>query len=324
MALTHDILLITSLVISLGAGSAAILMAHSLERKYRLPALSTWFYLEILRVIFGFYGLAAPLLASRMLPELFPDGDVVSFLALLLPMLGLPFLIALWYLFIRLCRQLAGHEVPGLFTLLFFSSFALLLLAGSLTAIYMYQGLDGYDPALRRMLKPGGIILSVIVLVAGMMVLWIRPRYPEGSKSRQMTTLLPLLFAVPHVIYFILSLTLPGRFRTDPLLLVLYFAADLPALIWYFKYLERQHVPAGASGQPVETLESFFERYDLSPREQEIVAGICNGMTNQQIADKLFISIHTVKSHSHSIYEKTGVNNRVQLVNLIRNRTSKA
>jgi DNA-binding CsgD family transcriptional regulator len=60
----------------------------------------------------------------------------------------------------------------------------------------------------------------------------------------------------------------------------------------------------------------LFERYNVTPREQEIVTLICKGKTNREIADQLFISLQTVKDHVYRIYRKTGVRNRVQLVTL--------
>ena len=44
---------------------------------------------------------------------------------------------------------------------------------------------------------------------------------------------------------------------------------------------------------------------------------ICLGKTNKQFAEELFISLQTVKDHTHRIYSKIGVNSRVQLVQLM-------
>ena len=52
----------------------------------------------------------------------------------------------------------------------------------------------------------------------------------------------------------------------------------------------------------------------LSERELEILALLAEGLTNRQIAERLFISRGTVKAHAHNIFEKLGVNNRTQAV----------
>jgi DNA-binding CsgD family transcriptional regulator len=59
-----------------------------------------------------------------------------------------------------------------------------------------------------------------------------------------------------------------------------------------------------------------LDRYGITPREREIIELICVGKTNKEIAEGLFISVATVKDHNHNIFRKTGVHNRVQLVNL--------
>ena len=52
----------------------------------------------------------------------------------------------------------------------------------------------------------------------------------------------------------------------------------------------------------------------LSGREKEVIACVVQGMTNKQIADKLFISKRTVDKHRANILEKTGCKNTASLV----------
>ena len=52
----------------------------------------------------------------------------------------------------------------------------------------------------------------------------------------------------------------------------------------------------------------------LSPREIEILVGVCRGLSNQEIADELFISKRTVDKHRSNIMEKTGCRNTAALV----------
>lgn len=49
------------------------------------------------------------------------------------------------------------------------------------------------------------------------------------------------------------------------------------------------------------------ENEELSDRENEILGSIVKGMTNKEIADKHFISIHTVITHRKNIVRKTGI-----------------
>jgi LuxR family transcriptional regulator, positive regulator of biofilm formation len=53
---------------------------------------------------------------------------------------------------------------------------------------------------------------------------------------------------------------------------------------------------------------------DLTLREKEILDYIANGLRNDEIAEKLCISAHTVKSHIYNLFKKLDVPNRVQAV----------
>jgi LuxR family maltose regulon positive regulatory protein len=56
----------------------------------------------------------------------------------------------------------------------------------------------------------------------------------------------------------------------------------------------------------------------LTDRELEVLYHLADGMSNQQIAEKLIVSIGTVKAHTHSIFGKLGAENRVQAVSRAR------
>jgi two-component system response regulator DesR len=52
----------------------------------------------------------------------------------------------------------------------------------------------------------------------------------------------------------------------------------------------------------------------LSEREREVLGAIASGATNREIAGELFLSPHTVKEHTSSLYRKLGVRNRAEAV----------
>ena len=75
----------------------------------------------------------------------------------------------------------------------------------------------------------------------------------------------------------------------------------------------------------VTSSKSYFDRirdfvepdnhpvYNLSEREVEVTRLIVNGLTSIEIADKLFLSEHTVKTHRKNIFRKLGINSISQL-----------
>jgi len=56
----------------------------------------------------------------------------------------------------------------------------------------------------------------------------------------------------------------------------------------------------------------------LNKREREILAQLSSGLSDQQIADELFLSLHTVKWYNRQIYGKLGVNGRTQAITTAR------
>jgi DNA-binding CsgD family transcriptional regulator len=61
--------------------------------------------------------------------------------------------------------------------------------------------------------------------------------------------------------------------------------------------------------------EVVINHEHLSVREIEVLGLIMQGMTNNEIAEKLFISYETVRSHRKNILRKTGAKNTAALIN---------
>ena len=72
----------------------------------------------------------------------------------------------------------------------------------------------------------------------------------------------------------------------------------------------------GRSGE-VHQFDQLQAKYDLTDREKEVALLLVRGLSNQEIADALFISLATVKSHTHNIYQKTVTRNKAELHNLL-------
>ncbi|WP_214737310.1 response regulator transcription factor [Exiguobacterium sp. s162] len=55
-------------------------------------------------------------------------------------------------------------------------------------------------------------------------------------------------------------------------------------------------------------------RYQLSQREQEVLKCLAQGLTNQDISEKLFLSMGTVKNYVSRLYDKLDVANRIEAI----------
>jgi DNA-binding CsgD family transcriptional regulator len=58
----------------------------------------------------------------------------------------------------------------------------------------------------------------------------------------------------------------------------------------------------------------IIEAYSLTPREREVVGALASGDTTSEIADRLFLSQHTVRDHIKAVFDKVGVSSRAELV----------
>jgi DNA-binding CsgD family transcriptional regulator len=206
---------------------------------------------------------------------------------------------------------LPGQELPAPFrrrfvvaAAVFFGTWTALLTAG--VATHSFGAVDAVVGLMELAVLGGAVGASTHLVVRAASL-------PRGPRRRSITILGGVYLAVFATM--IGSLTLgwlrpsgqtPSLVVFNGTLLMLY---NLLPLVWILRFQ-----PAG----PISTADAM-ERFGITIREREIIDQICAGRTNQEIADRLFISLATVKDHNYNIFRKTGVRNRVELVNRLRN-----
>ena len=57
-----------------------------------------------------------------------------------------------------------------------------------------------------------------------------------------------------------------------------------------------------------------LKRLGISPRELEVLEKMAQGFSNQEIADQLFVSLNTIKTHTSSLFQKLDARRRTQAV----------
>lgn len=62
--------------------------------------------------------------------------------------------------------------------------------------------------------------------------------------------------------------------------------------------------------------QSFFDELRLSRRELEVLQLMSEGLSNQEIADRLYVSLNTVKTHNTRLFEKMDVKRRTQAIEI--------
>ncbi|MEW2530979.1 response regulator transcription factor [Streptomyces sp. NPDC047071] len=72
--------------------------------------------------------------------------------------------------------------------------------------------------------------------------------------------------------------------------------------------------PAPQQKQPATPLSPLSE--PLTPREQDVVAMVAKGLTNEEVAAALYVTLSTVKTHLGNVQRKLGARNRVEIAAL--------
>lgn len=144
-------------------------------------------------------------------------------------------------------------------------------------------------------------------------------------KNLYLTASVVLLVAVPGFIldaywqFFKVSHHLvPKDFNFTPFVFAM---IGLVSIIYSIRYFIFQ--PSTVPGAVTSIPPSMIAEYQLTEREVDVALYAAQGLTHQQIADKLFIAVSTVRNYSSDMYRKLGVNNKVSLVQKIQHHLAK-
>jgi DNA-binding CsgD family transcriptional regulator len=77
-----------------------------------------------------------------------------------------------------------------------------------------------------------------------------------------------------------------------------------------------REVPVPRDDSPFSASAASVERLGLTPRELEILGLIADGLSTREIAERLFVSENTVKTHSSRLFAKLGARRRTQAVQI--------
>lgn len=92
-------------------------------------------------------------------------------------------------------------------------------------------------------------------------------------------------------------------------MLGIWLALKLSKLKIETKVIEREVIMNG-----FEFNQSAFDALGLSKRELEVLQLMATGLSNQEVADQLFVSLNTIKTHISRLFEKLDVKRRTQAI----------
>jgi DNA-binding CsgD family transcriptional regulator len=167
------------------------------------------------------------------------------------------------------------------------------------------------------------VTLEILVVVIALSQLFIHaPKIQAKNKQKAVR-----IFASLNLIVFCAGIILFILAQRNSLLaaihLLVFLSGNLLPVLYWRAYLKKYFIAPAIQKTDEQTWNQFLQEFKISKREKEVIQQLCEGKTNKEISDALFISLQTVKDHIYRIYQKTDVNNRVQLINLIQSYTIK-
>lgn len=302
-------ILITGLfLISAAIAAGGIIVASKLRDKFRFDSL---LYMQVFCYIFGFYALWGQVFTISYISP-YIEKPVLDKITEILLLLGAPFIVFGWLMFLKFV-----HEFTGRSAWKYFNSVYLVVNILFLTAVAIFT--SGSATLKTMDVLKYYFILSNFLYVFFAAVVILTPQgkqqFRSFKKSKDLVTGMVLFMLAQNVSLFFYPTDISLAF----VFVFLFFAGSsfIPVFLRY-NLAEKEkmaELPA--------TFEDFCRHYEISPREKEIIREICNGLSNQQIADKLFISLQTVKDHTHRIYGKTLATSRMQLMKMVQEVSAK-
>jgi DNA-binding CsgD family transcriptional regulator len=295
-------------ILSVAMAAGGIVLSSRLRDTYHHEIFSTLLYFQVFIFTFGFYGIWGQVIINAFLAK-YISSELLRKFSEISMLLGLPFLVFAWLTLVNFFLGLSGRKNKTWFSICFlFLNCSAIVIIG-----YFITGENEVKP--ESLIKYYFIIMNCICSIIctllilfpgkGMLILHKNDRRLISSLLLLIMVLqcVPLLFDISEA-----SIAL--------IFIFIFFSGNTFLPI----YLNYGTILTGLIEAPLKdlSLEEFCRKYEVSPRETDIIREICNGLSNQEISNKLFISLQTVKDHSHRIYSKTNVKSRVQLINLVK------
>lgn len=295
---------------------ASCWIAYQFTTTYNTKFHKTYFYYLITFFGFGFYGIWSQILMTSLLLSTDTAIETIKTVANFLPVLGVPFLIISWIMLTKMGYYLVQtNPKKNLINvhLIILGAISILI-----CGIFFILKEDHWLFREHLVYTEIGILVFIefIYLTFFFRVVLVHAKkYKKQYKNiiNQFILLLILGFLLRVLVLFLHEV---NTFVIAPLLLIYFLSNFFPVFYLRLKS-DLIFSPVSAEHPSEEKKAMLFSKYKITKREKEIIDKICQGKTNQQIADELFIGLQTVKDHTHRIYSKVGINSRLKLVQMI-------
>ena len=295
-------------IFSVALATIGIALASRLRSNYRSEIFTSLLYYQVFIYTFGFYGIWGQVLIKAFLAP-YISAELFTRFSNIALLMGLPFLVFAWLMLIQFTAGISGRKKSGWFVPVFLGlNFAFVIILGYYTAKK-----NTTEPA--TLIRNYFISMNMAYALLASYLIHLSRKSRAVIHNRDRRLIAPLISLI--TVIQCVALALYSSQTWLALIFIFIFFAGNTFLPVYLSYCTMvPSIEPESSGDL--SFEDFCSKYEVSPRESDIIREICNGLSNKEISEKLFISLQTVKDHTHRIYIKTNVKSRVQLMNLVK------
>lgn len=299
--------------------ATVIIGAHRLQRHYALSFLSSFFYAIVFYTIYDFVNFFGGVFGVFFQKT---AGIEISWF----PVLSSPALAVSFYFMLVWVAQALEKTLSNWIRAVFWMiqgglfAFAFYRTLGLMTADGVIQ--SGFN--LNHLLSIELVFIQLFFIVVFVLALGLK----QGPRKRMIMGL-SLAYIVSWSLVTILFDTLEIPHHMNQKLGIVFTSfllasINLPALLFLTRFLKKSFRRLMPSMDKSEALDRWFADHHISPRERDIIGLILKGETNREIAKALFLSEKTIKNNISSVFLKTGVKSRAQIIVLLRETLKKS
>ena len=270
-------------IVSIAITSGSIVISSHLRITYKSEFFSTLLFFLIFYFTFGFYTIWGQLILISFISPHVPS-DLLPKITEIMVLLGSPFLIFASLMFIKFAKEISGYRIRSMFIIIYLAINVLII------AAIGFISFKNQEIQILTFIRYYNALLSFFFTVSGIFALLLKANTKSKFQFRDRANLCTGLFLL-MILQTILLTTYNNNLFLILIFILIYFiyGSYIPLYIKYWANLANI-----MSEKKVDlSFDHFCIKYGISPRETEIINEICNGLSNQQIADKPLKIIHT-------------------------------